>query len=89
MLSFVLNHLPRPSSILSNQVSFVAAQLLCADRIEHALSPYNKDQEQLCCKPASYEAVKVPGSTVASEQGHFSRLYCPTHTQQPQNMKQQ
>lgn len=68
MLSFVLNHLPRPSSILSNQAGFVAAQLLHADRIEHALSPYYKDQEQFFYKPASYEAVQVPGSTGASEQ---------------------
>lgn len=68
MLRFVLNHLPRPSSILSIQVGFVAAQLLHADRIEHALSPYYKDQEQLLYKPASSEAVQVPGSAGASEQ---------------------
>lgn len=86
---FVLNHLPRPSSILSNQGSFVTAHLLLADRIEHALSLHYKEEEQLLYKPASYEAVKVSGSTVASEQGHFSRLYCPTHTQHPQNMRQQ
>lgn len=85
MLSFVLNHLPRPSSILSNQVCFVAAQLLHADRIEHALSLYYKDQEQLLYKPASSEAVKVPSSTVASEQEHFPSLSCHTHTQPPQN----
>lgn len=89
MLSCVLNQWPRFSCILSNQVSFVAAQLLHADTSEDALSPYYQDQEQLLCKPASYKAVKVPRSTVASEQGHFSRLYCRTHTQHPQSMRQQ
>lgn len=74
MLSFVLNQWPRSSSILSNQISFVAAQLLQADRWEDALSLYYQDQEQLLYKPASYKALKVPDSTVASEQGHFSKV---------------
>lgn len=87
MLSSVLNWWPRVSSILPNKVSFVSAQLLHADRIEHALSQYYQDQEQVFYKPASYKAGKVPGSTAASEQGHFSRLYCHTHTQQPKSMR--
>lgn len=89
MPSFLLNQLPRSSSILSNQVSFVVAQLLHDDKTEHALSLHYQNQEQLLYKPASYKAVKVPGSTAANEQGHFSRLYCHTHTQHPQSMRQQ
>lgn len=89
MLSCVLNHLPKSSSILSNQASFVAALLLHADRTEHALSLYYKDQEQLAYEPASYEAVKAPGSPVAGEQGHFSRLCCPTHSENRRQQKDQ
>lgn len=89
MLSCVLNHLPKSSSILSNQASFVAAPLLHADRIEHALSLYYKDQEQLAYEPASYEAVKALGSPVAGEQGHFSRLYCPTRSENRRQQKDQ
>lgn len=89
MLSFVLNQLPRSLCISSNQVSLVAAQLLHADSTEHALSLYYQDQEQLLQKPGSSKAVQVPGSTAASEQGRFSGLYCHTHTQHPQSMRQQ
>lgn len=71
------------SSILSKPASSVAAQLLHADRTEHALPPCYGDREQLLYKPASYRAAPCPQRRARSAapaapcpqrraRGHFS-----------------
>lgn len=72
---------PLASSIVSKRVSCVAAQLLHADRIEHALSPYCRDQERLLYKPASYRVAEIPGSAAIRD---ISPGYTtpPTHSRQ-------
>lgn len=48
-----------------------------------------KNKSNFSIKLPATKQLKVPGCTVVNEQGHFSRLYCHTHTQHLQSMRQQ